>query len=83
MFTPSIEIKKYLEGYETTNYLKRIILRYKLRGEKHEDRFSFFFLFLKCLFIIEGEREDRQTDRQTRGGTEREGDTEFEAGSRL
>ena len=54
-----------------------------------------FKIIFKCLFIVERETEterDRQTDTETETGTEREcnaggsgreGDTEFQAGSRL
>ena len=37
-----------------------------------------FLNFLKCLFLTERERQS-----MSRGGAEREGDTESEAGSRL
>ena len=40
--------------------------------------FSFFFSFFLCLFIFE-----RQRQSTSRGGVEREGDTESKAGFRL
>ena len=42
------------------------------------ERFSFFNLFNVCLFLRE-----REGEREIRGGAEREGDAESEAGSKL
>ena len=44
--------------------------------------FFLFLLFLKLFFERERERE-RERQRVSRGGTEREGDTESKTGSRL
>ena len=46
------------------------------------NRTLLFFFFLNVYFISEGERE-RARQSTSRGGAEREGDTESEAGSRL
>ena len=42
-----------------------------------------FFFFFNVYFIFERERESASRWSASRGGTEREGDTEFEAGPRL
>ena len=42
-----------------------------------------FFNFFKCLFIVERQRGGWERESASRGGAEREGDTESEAGSRL
>ena len=42
-----------------------------------------YFIFFKCVFNFERERESRERQRVSRGGAKREGDTESEAGSKL
>ena len=65
--TVSTSMDKFAEGKKD-----------RIRGNSE----SSIKIFFHCLFIFERERESAR-EHTSRGGTEREGDTESEAGSRL